>query len=255
MRLVLLFWICCVAVNAVPERQNKIVGGTETSVNQYPEVASLLYSYYGVSFSQACGGSILNSRSILTAAHCVEGDAPRNWRIRVGSSYANSGGSVHQVGTIITHSNYNSNTHDNDVAILRSATTIIYSTLVQQSTIAGSSYILGDNQPVWAIGWGTTSSGGSASERLRHVQVWAVNQAVCKQRYAQAGNTVTDNMLCSGWLDVGGRDQCQGDSGGPLFHNKVVVGICSWGRGCAQAYYPGVNTRVSRFTPWIQANA
>lgn len=60
-------------------------------------------------------------------------------------------------------------------------------------------------------------------------------------------------MLCSGWLDVGGRDQCQGDSGGPLIHNNVVVGVCSWGHSCAQPRYPGVNTRVSRYTAWIQA--
>lgn len=74
-------------------------------------------------------------------------------------------------------------------------------------------------------------------------------------RYANLGATVTNNMVCSGWLGVGGRGQCNGDSGGPLIHNGVVVGITSWGYKCAESYYPGVNTRVSRFTPWIQANA
>ncbi|XP_028159100.1 trypsin CFT-1-like [Ostrinia nubilalis] len=255
MKWFMLFWISCVAVNAFPERQTKIVGGTETTVNQYPEVASLLYSYWGIFYNQACGGSILNTRSILTAAHCVVGDSASNWRIRVGSTYANSGGTVLSVGSIAYHGSYDSQTNDYDVAILRSATTIVFGTLVKQSSIAGPSYNLADNQAVWAVGWGTTSSGGSASEKLRHVQIWTVNQAVCRQRYAVWGNTITDNMLCSGWLDVGGRDQCQGDSGGPLFHNSVVVGICSWGRGCALAAYPGVNTRVSRFTAWIQANA
>lgn len=62
---------------------------------------------------------------------------------------------------------------------------------------------------------------------------------------------ITDNMLCSGWLDVGGRDQCVGDSGGPLIHNDIVVGVCSWGYGCGSPRFPGVNTRVSRFTSWI----
>ncbi|XP_047999851.1 trypsin, alkaline C-like [Leguminivora glycinivorella] len=62
-------------------------------------------------------------------------------------------------------------------------------------------------------------------------------------------------MLCSGWLDVGGRDQCQGDSGGPLIHNGVVIGVCSWGEQCALPRYPGVNARVSRYTSWIQSNA
>jgi trypsin len=93
------------------------------------------------------------------------------------------------------------------------------------------------------------------SEQLRHVQIWTVNQEVCSSRYAVILRTITDNMLCSGYLDVGGRDQCQGDSGGPLYHNRVVVGVCSWGYGCASARFPGVNARVSRFASWIVANA
>lgn len=69
------------------------------------------------------------------------------------------------------------------------------------------------------------------------------------------GKVITDNMVCVGWIDVGGRDQCQGDSGGPLYHEGNVVGICSWGKECALREYPGVNTRISKFTPWIQVNA
>jgi hypothetical protein len=96
---------------------------------------------------------------------------------------------------------------------------------------------------------------GSPSEQLRHVQVWTVNQATCRNNYASIRLSVTDNMLCAGYLNVGGRDQCQGDSGGPLYHNRVVVGVASWGEECALARYPGVNARVSRYTTWIQANA
>lgn len=96
---------------------------------------------------------------------------------------------------------------------------------------------------------------GSPSVRLRHVQVWAVNQAVCRSRYAERGNTITSNMLCTGYLDVGGRDACQGDSGGPVIHDGVIVGVTSWGHQCAHARFPGVNARVSRFTTWIQNNS
>lgn len=87
------------------------------------------------------------------------------------------------------------------------------------------------------------------------MQLSVVNQDVCRQRYAQAGKIVTDNMVCAGLLDVGGRGSCEYDGGGPLFHNNVVVGITSWGRGCAQAFYPDVYTKVSRVSLWIQANA
>lgn len=75
------------------------------------------------------------------------------------------------------------------------------------------------------------------------------------RRYANLGFNITDNMFCSGWLDEGGYGQCNGDGGGPLLHHGFVVGITSWGHRCAASYYPTVNTRVSRFTHWIQDTA
>ncbi|CAG4977657.1 unnamed protein product [Parnassius apollo] len=242
-------------VSAFPNKQQRIVGGSATNIEVYPYASSLLYSWNLVNYFQACGGAILTNRAILSAAHCFLGDTTASWRIRVGSTWANSGGTVHNTALIINHPNYNSRTFDNDIAILHSATTFSYSNSVRSGRIAGSNYNLADNQPVRAVGWGATSVGGSTSEQLRHVMIWTINQNICRSRYSELGVIITDSMLCSGWLDVGGRDQCQGDSGGPLIHNNVIVGICSWGEQCALARYPGVNTRVSRFTSWIQANA
>nr|P23605.1 RecName: Full=Achelase-2; AltName: Full=Achelase II [Lonomia achelous]AAB19940.1 achelase II=fibrinolytic proteinase [Lonomia achelous=Saturnid caterpillar, Peptide, 214 aa] [Lonomia achelous] len=214
-----------------------IVGGSTTTIASYPEITALLYFN-----RQACGGTILNNRSVLTAAHCPFGDAASSWSFRVGSTNANSGGTVHSLSTFIIHPSYNRWTLDNDIAIMRTASNINFiNNAVRPGSIAGANYNLADNQVVWAAGWGTTSPGGSLARfpgvNARHVQIWTVNQATCRTRYASIGHTVTDNMLCSGWLDVGGRDQCQGDSGGPLYHNGVVVGV------------------VSRYTAWIQSNA
>ncbi|XP_022821669.1 trypsin, alkaline C-like [Spodoptera litura] len=246
---------CIAAVTAVPAFPQKIVGGSLTTVDQYPTIVSLLFSWSATSFFQNCGGTILTNRAILTAAHCPFRDSPLSWRVRAGSSYANSGGTVYALDSIIINPNYNTWSMDFDVAIMRTSQVISFNSVVKAASIAGPNYNLADNQAVWAAGWGTTSSGGPASEQLRHVQVWTVNQIACRDRYAAGGGTITDNMLCSGVLDVGGRDQCQGDSGGPLYHNGIVVGVCSWGFGCAQPQYPGVNARVSRFSSWIQANA
>ncbi|KAM3967800.1 trypsin CFT-1-like [Aphomia sociella] len=254
MRVFFVLALCLAAVAAVPSNPQRIVGGSVTTIDQWPEMTSLLYSWNGASYSQACGGAIINNRSVLSAAHCFFGDATINWRVRVGSTFANSGGSVHNTNQIIIHPSYNTRTLDNDVAILRVASPFIFNNNVRAASIAGSNYNLADNQVVWATGWGRISP-GAASEQLRQVQIWTVNQATCRTRYAELGYTLTDNMLCSGWLDVGGRDQCQGDAGGPLYHNRVVVGVCSWGESCALARYPGVNARVSRFTSWISANA
>ncbi|XP_013133128.1 PREDICTED: trypsin, alkaline C-like [Papilio polytes] len=256
MRIALLLLALGFAVVAgVPRNPQRIVGGSTTTISRYPFGAALLYSWGGSNFRQACGGTILNNRSILSAAHCFFRDSANMWRIRVGSTNANSGGNVHNTNRIIMHPNYNSRTQDNDIALLRASSTWGFNNNVRAGSIAGSNYNLADNQVVWAIGWGATSYKGPGSEQLRHVQVWTINQNTCRNNYASRGLSVTNNMLCSGWLGVGGRDQCQGDSGGPLIHNNVVVGVCSWGHECALANFPGVNARVSRYTSWIQSNA
>ncbi|XP_011561374.3 trypsin, alkaline C [Plutella xylostella] len=243
--------VCALSVEALPRTSQRIVGGSLATISQYPYAVAMLYGTS--SYFQSCGGTILTSTAVLSAAQCVVGNTPSRWRVRVGSSFSSSGGSVHTIRLLTYHAGYNAQTMDNDVAVLRTSTPITFiPNAVAPATIAGPNYVLNDNQAVFAVGWGTTSSGGGTSEQLRQVQVWTVNQATCRGRYSELGYGVTDNMLCSGWLDVGGRDQCQGDSGGPLIHNNVIVGVCSWGYRCAQPRYPGVNTRVSKYTSWIQ---
>ncbi|XP_063375381.1 trypsin CFT-1-like isoform X1 [Cydia amplana] len=243
-------------VAAAPNNIQRIVGGQVTSIEKFPFMASMMYSWNLLTYHQSCGGSVLNSRAILSAAHCYVGDTPPRWRVRVGSTMANSGGVVHHLREIFNHPDYITATAGADISILHTATTIVFSDLVQPMFVPGRSYDLPHNDLVVAIGWGTLSPGGVQSEQLREVDVWHVSNAICRSRYAELGVHITNDMLCSGWLDVGGRDQCQGDSGGPLIHGEnVVVGICSWGMSCALARYPGVNARVSSFTEWIQKTA
>ncbi|XP_047027401.1 trypsin, alkaline C-like [Helicoverpa zea] len=252
MRVITALLASLVAVAANPASQ-RIVGGTATTINQYPSIVALLYSQNGNSFRQQCGGTVLNNRSILTAAHCPFGDHTSRWRVRAGSTFANRDGNIYVISNIIYNPNFNFRSMDSDIAILRTSANIPFSNVVQPGSIAGANYNLADNQVVWAAGWGRTKETGS--EQLRHVQVYTINQSICRQRYERASRTITPNMLCSGVLDVGGRDQCDGDFGGPLYHNNVVVGVSSFGVSCAHKDYPGVNVRVSRFTRWIQNNA
>ncbi|XP_075976826.1 trypsin, alkaline C-like [Anticarsia gemmatalis] len=256
MRAIALLAFYLTAVTASP-LDSRIIGGSVTTIDNYPEVATLLYSGNFVNFRQYCGGSILNQRAVLTAAHCVHEfkNVPAAWRIRVGSAFAYSGGVLHTGSRIIMHPDYDRFNTESDIGMIHTATPIAYiNNAVQPARIAGTNYNLVDNQVVWAVGWGVTDTvNWQHSEQLRHVQIWTVNQELCRERYV--GRNITDNMLCVGWLGVGGRGTCRGDSGSPLYHNGVVVGICSFGRGCAEPDYPTVNVRVSRFTTWIQANA
>lgn len=102
-------------------------------------------------------------------------------------------------------------------------------------------------------GWGLVSENGKNSETLRKVTVPIMQQAICRSLYLKKGN-VTNRMICAGYLG-GVMDACQGDSGGPLVYKNTLLGIVSWGHGCARANYPGVYTKVSKFRNWISRNA
>ncbi|XP_045484080.1 trypsin CFT-1 [Pieris rapae] len=257
MKIVIFLSLAVVAVSAVQPRFQRIVGGSVTDISKYPYAVAMLYSRTGGGVHNLnCGGTIINNRSVLSAAHCYIGNTLQQWRMRVGSTHSNGGGVVHNPNAIIIHPQYNSRILDNDVAIIRSNTAFNFNANVARGSIASSNYWLPDNAPVWAIGWGWTSSYGPTSIQLREVQLYTVNLQTCINRYREIGNVVNSNMLCVGILDVGGRDQCGGDSGGPLLHNNAVVGVCSWGHvDCGHPRYPGVNALVSRYTSWIQANA
>uniref|UniRef100_A0A2H1VG28 SFRICE012353.2 n=1 Tax=Spodoptera frugiperda TaxID=7108 RepID=A0A2H1VG28_SPOFR len=224
------------AVAAVPSKQSVIVGGSVAVISQYPSVVGLLYSSNGINFYQV-------------------GDAVYKWRARAGSSWANSGGTVYALNSFTIHPTFTFRTMNNDIAILRTPVVITNTNVIKPVSIAGVNYNLPDNQVVWAVGWGTSLVGAAPEEQLRHIQAWTINQNTCASSYAAFGANVTANMLCFGWPKGGVRAQCQGDSGGPIFHNGNLAGISSWGYGCADAAYPGVNTRISKLATWIQTNA
>lgn len=99
---------------------------------------------------------------------------------------------------------------------------------------------------------GNTQNSNESSETLRAAIVPIVNQAYCNKQYDGA---ITPRMICAG-IQEGGKDSCQGDSGGPLVDenngNLRLVGVVSFGRGCAQPNYPGVYARVTSVRKWIK---
>jgi trypsin len=94
------------------------------------------------------------------------------------------------------------------------------------------------------LGHGTTSSGGSSSDNLLHAEVSYVTTSECTSDYGYNNGSITGNMMCA---RDDGKDSCQGDSGGPLYDEveNTLVGIVSWGIGCADPSFPGVYSRVS----------
>ena len=103
---------------------------------------------------------------------------------------------------------------------------------------------------VLVLGWGRTRDGGPRASGLRGVEVDVWSAGLCRAAYSGVAE-VRSEMVCAGRL---GRDSCTGDSGGPLVlcrRGCVLVGVASWGVGCAESRYPGVYTRIDKFTSWI----
>ncbi|KAG6458159.1 hypothetical protein O3G_MSEX010714 [Manduca sexta] len=157
--LILTLLVLCCTAGAIPApslQLERIVGGPVTTIKQYPNMASLLLTNDFVQWRHNCGGSILNQRNILSAAHCLDrfANQPTRYRARLGSTYASSGGVVLNFVFFIIHSNWNYRTMDNDIALMRTANSISYTNIIQPSSVAGANYIIRDNEPVWATGWG-----------------------------------------------------------------------------------------------------
>ncbi|NUT45805.1 MAG: serine protease [Saccharothrix sp.] len=217
-----------------------IVGGGQADITDYPYTASVrIYDQH------VCGGVILSPTIVLTAAHCVYGMDHSEYSVRVGNT-AHSYGASSVVSAIRMHSGYNPDTVDKDIAVLELLNPLSFSSRVQPIEPASQSTPHGS--VAWADGWGATAEGGQASSLLRAVDVDVISRSDCTASY---GAGITSAMVCAGSY---GHDTCQGDSGGPLAVNGRLVGLVSWGYGCARPEYPGVYTDVAALHDWIVDN-
>jgi len=227
---------------------SRIIGGSPATDGQIPYICSLRY----IGSSHFCGSTIISDRSLVTAAHCVEGDQANQLQVRCNTLTHGSGGVLVTLANMFIHEEYDSFDIDNDIALLNLATALDLSqpnTAIVALPDQGSDPA--DGLEVDVSGWGTTSEGaGSLPANLLTVKVPIVDRAKCNDQYQLFGG-ITQAMICAG-VDAGGLDACQGDSGGPLVANGVLLGATSWGYGCARPNYAGVYTRVGLFVNWIR---
>ena len=233
----------------LPGPQPSIVGGVEATPGEFPWMVSLQ------SGSHFCGASLIAPNWVLTAAHCTEGESANNLQIVVGRHRLNaSDGQTVNVAQIINHPNYNTNTIDYDVALLRLASPVNNVTPI--GLVSDAMTVDDPNQTATISGWGATSQGGGGSNALLKVSVPIVSNTTCNQAY---NGQITDRMICAG-LSEGGKDSCQGDSGGPMMVRNadntgwLQAGVVSWGNGCALAGFYGVYARVSNLKNWIDGH-
>uniref|UniRef100_A0A8D2IZS9 Peptidase S1 domain-containing protein n=1 Tax=Varanus komodoensis TaxID=61221 RepID=A0A8D2IZS9_VARKO len=222
----------CQAKSAFPAQgdeddDDKIVGGYTCSPHSVPYQVSLNSGYH------FCGGSLINSQWVVSAAHCYKSEYIR---VRLGEhSLTLNDGSEQYINSIkvIRHPSYNSNMLDNDIMLIKLSTPATLNSKVQAVALPTSCVAAGTQCLV--SGWGNTAS----------TPVLSTSQ--CTKAYP---GKITNNMFCMGFLE-GGKDSCQGDSGGPVVCQGKLQGVVSWGIGCAQKGYPGVYTKVCMYVSWI----
>jgi secreted trypsin-like serine protease len=263
------------------EAPPRIVNGGDASITDFPYQAALYDPTSGPpSVSQFCGGVVLNSTHVLTAAHCLAVGSPGSVAVFAGAAdLADTGPAVKTIParTLSVDPAYNPATNDHDVGVVELSAPLWTgsptSTIAPIGRISDADFstVLGNLPTNGTVsGWGCTDPVPSGSpfcpsatpQLLQAAQVPLVSQVDCQTDYAPI-TPITANMFCAGAAGSDtstNTDSCFGDSGGPLVVDdpshpgtRVLAGLVDAGNGCAQPGFPGVYTRVSKLAAFIDA--
>jgi secreted trypsin-like serine protease len=194
---------------------------------------------------QFCGGTIVGPSTVVTAAHCAAGQSPQELLVVAGRDDKQSkAGVVDEVTGIWVDPDYDDVHTGADVAVLTLAEPLPY----RPARLNSDPELYRPGTQATVLGWGRTEEGGSPSRYLLGASVPLVADGTCAKDYQ---DYAAQSMVCAGY-PKGGVDTCQGDSGGPMLVGDVLVGISSWGDGCARPGKPGVYTRVSSYAAQIE---
>ncbi|XP_077570720.1 tissue-type plasminogen activator [Stigmatopora nigra] len=242
----------------------RMFGGRGSDITEQPWQAAInVYQPRLRKHFHRCGGILIDSCWVLSAAHCFGAlDKPSRLQVILGRTFRKENASSEQIFNIDKywiHEKFNNETFDNDIALLKLKSDIgmcaINSPEVLPVCLPESGLVLGDWTECEISGYGKDSEfSAHYSERVKRgfVRLWPRERCVPD---VLSGRPVTPNMLCAG--DTRGLDDaCKGDSGGPLVcrnnDKMTLMGVISWGDGCGQRDKPGVYTRVTRYVNWIQ---
>uniref|UniRef100_A0A182INE9 CLIP domain-containing serine protease n=1 Tax=Anopheles atroparvus TaxID=41427 RepID=A0A182INE9_ANOAO len=251
---------------------NRIHFGEETERGELPWAGLLFYDTGRNRTVPKCGGTLVNERYVITAAHCTV-DRP-NWKllyVRFNEFNTSSKENCtmindeevcrydYAVESIIPHPDYDmhKNSRPNDICIVRLAEDVTFNNFVKPICLPFEPEVQElpiVNQNFTVTGWGETEV-ALRSDVQKHVVLPGLENEACNTVYKVANVTLTDKQLCIGGLK--GSDSCRGDSGGPLVREAwgdwILVGVVSFGaRLCGTENLPGVYTNVMKYLDWFE---
>uniref|UniRef100_A0A8D2LJG6 Peptidase S1 domain-containing protein n=1 Tax=Varanus komodoensis TaxID=61221 RepID=A0A8D2LJG6_VARKO len=247
----------------VTSSRSRVVGGMVALAGSHPYMAAIFIG------EQFCGGSLISSCWVLTAAHCFE-NRPNVSLISVVLGHTlynpNTVGSTKvRVQNYLLHENYSVINKHHDIALVRlkedkekaPGHCVEFSRYISPVCLPSlNKTALNISEECQIAGWGYMYEGAThLAKNLQEAHVPIMPEKECRSAKV-LGNHIAEGMLCAGYLD-GRADACQGDSGGPLVCEEqgraTLRGIVSWGLGCAQMNKPGVYTNVTHYLDWIQS--
>lgn len=236
-----------------------IVGGTVAHLNAHPYLAGLLVDVIGFTQPSACGGTLLSTSRVLTAAHCWSDGTFQAWRFTVvlGSQFLYHGGVRIQTSSITLHPHYNPRTLHNDIAMLFLPAHVRFSDSIRPIVLPYGPFLNVDFTGFWvkAAGYGKYSdlTHPTTNTMVRNIFLQVITQEQCRAVY---GSVVMDSNICTNGF--GGVGICQGDSGGPLTFNflgqDILIGVSSFvaQHGC-ELGFPSAFAKVSYYRNWISS--
>jgi len=232
----------------------RIVGGSPTEVNEYPWMAGLSSSQE-TSFGYNCGGALVASQWVVTAAHCLQGENTQYVTLGDHNTNTNSETTTKTIKAekIIMHPDYGTDGNAMDFGLLKLSEAVDLNTYTPVCLPEAGADFTG--QKGWIVGWG--SSQAVRTSILNELELGIVSDSVCEKAFTDNGVNVkvTSDMVCAGGEK--GLDGCQGDSGGPFTvpvgtsEQHTLVGAVSWGEGCAREGLYGVYAEVAMFRTWM----